>query len=105
MPESSTSLFPTKALIGFKLRQVLGNGPGQFPTCQAGLLPFVGTRLFTFPLVPMRGSRPLKRAWYGQHHHYSREHSVAYVTEACFKYNCRDLSDPFGAFLRGTVAA
>lgn len=29
----------------------------------------------------------LKRAWFGTHHHYSRQWAVAYVTEACFKYN------------------
>ena len=45
----------------------------------------------------------LKRAWYGQHHHYSREHSAAYVVEACYKYNARFQSNPFGAFLQDAM--
>ena len=47
----------------------------------------------------------LKRAWYGQHHHYSNDYSAAYVAEACYKYNNRKASDPFSAFIRATVAA
>ena len=31
----------------------------------------------------------LKRAWYGQHHHYSVEHMPLYIAEACWKYNNR----------------
>lgn len=31
----------------------------------------------------------LKRAWYGQHHHYSVHYMPLYVSEACFKYNHR----------------
>ena len=37
----------------------------------------------------------LKRAWYGQDHHYSREHSTAYVVEACYKYNTRFQTNKF----------
>ena len=47
----------------------------------------------------------LKRAWYGQHHHYSRKFASAYVIEACFKYNIRNSLDPFNSFLRSAVAA
>ena len=28
----------------------------------------------------------LKRAWYGQHHHYSKKYMNLYVSEACYKY-------------------
>ena len=45
----------------------------------------------------------LKRAWYGQHHHYSKRHSFAYVVEACFKYNVRKVADPFLVFIQSTV--
>lgn len=31
----------------------------------------------------------LKRAWYGQHHHYSEKYLPLYVSEACYKYNGR----------------
>ena len=47
----------------------------------------------------------LKRAWYGQDHHYSREHSTAYVVEACYKYNTRFQTNKFGVFLQGAMAA
>ena len=47
----------------------------------------------------------LKRAWYGTHHKYSREHAGAYVTEACFKYNTRNLKNPFESFIQATVTA
>lgn len=45
----------------------------------------------------------VKRAIYGQHHHYSREHAAAYIVEACFKYNNRNAVSPFDSFLRGAV--
>ena len=45
----------------------------------------------------------LKRAWYGSHHHYTKKHSVAYVVEACYKYNARSHSNVFEGFLQGTV--
>ena len=47
----------------------------------------------------------LKRAWYGQHHHYSKTHAGAYAVEACYKYNIRKLADPFSLFIRDAVAA
>jgi len=37
----------------------------------------------------------VKRAWYGQHHHYSRKYMALYVAEACFKYNRRKETEPF----------
>ena len=45
----------------------------------------------------------LKRAWYGTHHHYTKGFALAYVAEACFKYNVRKVSDPFSAFIRSAV--
>ena len=47
----------------------------------------------------------LKRAWFGQHHHYTPEHTFAYVVEACYKYNVRGMADPFSHFIRGAVLA
>ena len=32
----------------------------------------------------------LKRAWYGQHHHYTTGYTPLYVAEACYKYNYRE---------------
>ena len=46
----------------------------------------------------------LKRAWYGTHHHYSHEHSIAYVIEACYKYNARNRKSVFEGFLQEAVA-
>ena len=46
----------------------------------------------------------LKRAWYGSHHHYTRKHADAYVSEACYKYSARSQTDAFGAFIQKTVA-
>lgn len=31
----------------------------------------------------------VKRAWYGQHHHYSRKYMALYIAEACYKFNAR----------------
>ena len=45
----------------------------------------------------------LKRAWYGQHHHYSKVHAISYAIEACYKYNIRNAPNMFENFLRGTV--
>lgn len=42
----------------------------------------------------------LKRAWYGQHHHYSRAYLPLYVSEACYKYNDRSNGDGFGTLVR-----
>ena len=46
----------------------------------------------------------VKRAIFGQHHHYSKAHTAAYIVEACYKYNNRHNADTFGQFLAGTVA-
>ena len=37
----------------------------------------------------------LKRAWYGQHHHYSRKNAHLYVAESCYKYNNRENKNSF----------
>lgn len=46
----------------------------------------------------------LKRAWYGQHHHYRKQYSPLYVAEATWKYNHRKDVNGFGSFLRGVFA-
>ena len=43
--------------------------------------------------------------WYSAHgsghHHYSRRHAAAYITESCYKYNARKLDNAFGiAFVK-----
>ena len=40
----------------------------------------------------------IKRAWYGQHHHYSTGYTPLYLAEACYKYNYRE-ADRFAKFL------
>lgn len=48
----------------------------------------------------------VKRALFGQYHHYSVKHALAYVVEACFKYNIRkQTAGTFEGFLAGAVAA
>jgi hypothetical protein len=42
----------------------------------------------------------VKRAWYGQHHHYTRKFTHLYISEARYKYNERGRQDQFGDFLR-----
>ncbi len=42
----------------------------------------------------------VKRAWYGQHHHYTRKFTSLYISEACYKYNARGRKDQFSDFLR-----
>ena len=37
----------------------------------------------------------LKRAWYGQHHHYSRKYANLYFAEAAYKYNHRGNGNVF----------
>ena len=44
----------------------------------------------------------LKRAWYGQHHHYQTAYTPVYVAEGCYKYNYRDM-DMFGKFLKDSM--
>ncbi len=48
----------------------------------------------------------LKRAWYGQHHHYSVGYTPLYVAERCYVYNHRHREDDgsvFWKFLRGSM--
>ena len=45
----------------------------------------------------------VKRALYGQHHHYTVKHAVSYIIESCFKYNNRESQDVFGTFIRRSV--
>lgn len=46
----------------------------------------------------------LKRAWYGSHHHYSKQHTPLYVAESAWKYNHRKDENAFGTFLKGCFA-
>ena len=53
----------------------------------------------------MEGFRSLlKRAGYGQHHHYGIPYTLLHLAEACWKYNERKNVDPFSTFLRGCFA-
>ena len=45
----------------------------------------------------------LKRAWLGQHHHYTTKHAPAYITEACYKYNNRHKGSCFDDFMQMAV--
>ena len=45
----------------------------------------------------------VKRAVFGQHHHYTPAHMPAYIVEACYKYNNRNTPDLFENFLNGTM--
>lgn len=47
----------------------------------------------------------LKRALYGQHHHYSRKYAPLYVAEACYKFNQRKEDCAFGKTLAVMVGA
>jgi len=50
----------------------------------------------------------VKRAWYGQHHFYSKKYMHLYIAEACYKYNNRKTANSFGptmAIMASTVAA
>lgn len=46
----------------------------------------------------------IKRAWYGQHHHYSRKYMGLYISEACYKYNYRKSVNGFNDLLARMVA-
>ena len=46
----------------------------------------------------------LKRAWYGQHHHYRKQYSPLYVAEAAWKYNHRKDTNGFGSLVRAVFA-
>ena len=41
----------------------------------------------------------VKRAWYGQHHHYSTGYTPLYLAEACYKYNSRNEDNVFAKFV------
>lgn len=45
----------------------------------------------------------LKRAWYGQHHHYSTAYTPLYVAEACYKYNYRNIDSIFDKFVNESM--
>ena len=45
----------------------------------------------------------LKRAWYGQHHHYSVAYTQLYVAERCYVYNNRNLETIFWKFLKESM--
>lgn len=47
----------------------------------------------------------VKRAWYGQHHHYSKKYMQLYISEACFKHNTRKLKDSFDFAIGAMVGA
>lgn len=46
----------------------------------------------------------LKRAWYGSHHHYSKQYMPLFVGEACWKHNQRRNPDAFSTFMKGCFA-
>ena len=45
----------------------------------------------------------LKRAWYGQHHHYSVEYTPLYVAERCYVYNNRHRETIFWKFINQSM--
>jgi hypothetical protein len=47
----------------------------------------------------------VKRAWYGQHHYYSKKYMALYISEACYKYNQRRASYHFESMVRRMVGA
>ncbi len=47
----------------------------------------------------------VKRAWYGQHHHYSRKYMPLYIAEAVYKYNQRKDFNSFPSTLSLMVAS
>lgn len=46
----------------------------------------------------------IKRAWYGQHHHYRKQFLPLYVAEACYKYNNRKNINIFDKFVNECFA-
>ena len=42
----------------------------------------------------------IKRAWYGQHHHYSAKWANHYVSETAYKYNNRQNPNMFSDLMR-----
>lgn len=47
----------------------------------------------------------VKRAWYGQHHHYSRKYMQLYISEACYKFNNRKKAETFDGMIAAMVRA
>lgn len=47
----------------------------------------------------------LKRAWYGQHHHYSKANARLYVAEASYKYNNRKNENSFSDMIETMLFA
>jgi len=47
----------------------------------------------------------VKRAWYGQHHHYSKKYVGLYISEACFKHNHRKVELSLENVLSGIATA
>jgi transposase-like protein len=47
----------------------------------------------------------VKRAWYGQHHHYSRKYMPLYISEACYKFNKRRKTETFDGMIATMVRA
>ena len=45
----------------------------------------------------------IKRAWYGQHHHYSVEYTPLYVAERCYVYNSRNSDCIWTKFVNGSI--
>ena len=45
----------------------------------------------------------LKRAWYGQHHHYTTLYAPLYIAEACYKYNYRNEDSMFDKFVNDSM--
>ncbi len=45
----------------------------------------------------------LKRAWYGQHHHYKTVYTNLYVAETCYKYNYRNIDSIFDKFVNESM--
>ena len=43
----------------------------------------------------------LKRAWYGSHHHYTRQFTPLFVAETAYKYNARKDPQAFDHFIEG----
>lgn len=47
----------------------------------------------------------VKRAFYGQHHHYSKRYAPLYIAESCYKYNYRKVDCSFNGMLSLMIAA
>lgn len=45
----------------------------------------------------------VRRAWFGPHYHHSRKYMPLFLSGSCWKYNRRDHTAPFDAFVDGIV--